>query len=154
MKLILCALSGLAACAAWTLSDAALPGSYCIADPTTHIPYELRIVFAPGSFLTGKPEGGDSNTPGSQFLWKWSAPGPVWAVEPIDRVGPWERINYCQAEIPDSNVATCEGWINGGNAGMSVVVRWEQVCTVQELHTELSKAKSLALKNIKTEKMN
>jgi hypothetical protein len=37
---------------------------------------------------------------------------------------------------------------------MSVVVRWEQPCTVQELHAELSKAKNLTLKDIKIEKMN
>ena len=100
--------------------------NWCSEDPETKIPYSREIVFKPGDppYKTGKVRGGDANTPGSEWIFNWTAPGPVYSVT-ARQTGWWEQIDSCSAE---GSVAHCEGWINGGNAPIIVTVKWKQPC--------------------------
>ena len=101
---------------------------WCAEDPDTKIPYSNDITFRPGDppYRTGRTRGGDANTPGSEWVFNWTAPGPVYAVT-AKQTGWWEQIDSCSA---NGNVAHCEGWINGGNAPIIVTAKWKQPCTV------------------------
>jgi hypothetical protein len=98
--------------------------NWCSEDPDTKIPYSRDISFGPGDHLTGRRRGGDANTPGSEWIFQWTAPGPVYSVT-ARQTGWWEQIDSCSAE---GTVAHCEGWINGGNAPIIMTVKWKQPC--------------------------
>jgi len=98
---------------------------YCKADPATGVSYERQWSIRPSQYLTGKRRGGDSNTPGSEWINSWEAPGPVYEVS-ASPTGGWERVDLCSRE---GNNAKCEGWINGGDAAINMLVRWVQPCS-------------------------
>jgi len=102
---------------------------WCSEDPNTKIPYSQDVPFRPGDppYKTGRVRGGDSNTPGSEWIFNWPAPGPVYGVT-ARQTGWWEQIDFCTAQ---GNVAHCEGWINGGNAPIIVTVKWKQPCPAE-----------------------
>jgi hypothetical protein len=99
---------------------------WCPEDPNTKIAYSQDIAFRPGDppYKTGRVRGGDSNTPGSEWIFNWTAPGPVYSVT-ARQTGWWEQIDFCTAQ---GNVAHCEGWINGGNAPIIATAKWKQPC--------------------------
>lgn len=105
------------------------PQQWCSEDPNTRIPYSQDISFRPGDppYKTGRVRGGDSNTPGSEWIFNWTAPGPVYSVT-ARQTGWWEQIDFCTAQ---GNVAHCEGWINGGNAPIIVTAKWKQPCPAE-----------------------
>jgi hypothetical protein len=114
-------------CESASQASAATHQHWCSEDPDTKIPFSRDISFGPGEHLTGRRRGGDSNTPGSEWVIDWTAPGPVYSVS-ARQTGWWEQIDSCSA---NGLVAHCEGWINGGNAPIIMTVKWKQPCTVE-----------------------
>jgi hypothetical protein len=100
---------------------------WCSEDPDTKIPFSRDISFAPGEHLTGRRRGGDSNTPGSEWVIDWPAPGPVYSVS-ARQTGWCEQIDSCSS---NGSVAHCEGWINGGNAPIIMTVKWKLPCAAE-----------------------
>jgi hypothetical protein len=96
---------------------------YLERDPITNQPYETYAQFKVGDHIDpNRNEGGDSNAPGHPWSFSWTAPGPVAEVH-MDANPGWEGEHPCTRS---GNVATCTGWINGGNPTRSMYVRWVQ----------------------------
>jgi hypothetical protein len=108
--------------------------NWCSEDPDTKIPFSRDISFGPGDHQTGRRRGGDTNTPGSEWIFEWTAPGPVYSVS-ARQTGWWEQIDSCSAQ---GNIAHCEGWINGGNAPIIMTVKWKQPCAADSENTKNS----------------
>jgi hypothetical protein len=92
-------------------------------DPLTHIKYKKDVPFYPGNHQDpNAKEGGDAKTPGNPWSYSWTAPGPVASVA-IDSGAASQGGEHC---VSDQNVATCTGWINGGNVKRWMTVTWLQ----------------------------
>jgi WD40 repeat protein len=103
----------------WSLSGERTTGSTC--------PAQRQISFTPAQHLTGRILGGDQNTPGNEWLFRWAAPYPVTTVT-CKQTGQWEEILTQKVDDSDSKMAICQGWINGGNAPITMTVEWNEPC--------------------------
>jgi hypothetical protein len=81
--------------------------------------------FQPGSHKTGRSLGDcGGGTSCDEWLFSWTAPHAVTSV--VCTPAAYQRT---LAQNSDGNVATCRGWINGGNMAITMVVQWKEPCS-------------------------